>query len=118
MAGASAAARTPDDALAGLYAAAGHVIRRCQQIAVAVFMDETKGFSLTPVQYAALVVVRAPPGVDQTRLVELVALDRSTIGNVVERLEAKGLLARLVDINNGLSRAPPRPVAAGHKASL
>src|SRR5712692_5817025 len=77
-----------------------------------------KGFSLTPVQYAALVVVRAPPGVDQTRLVELVALDRSTIGNVVERLEAKGLLARLVDINNGLSRAPPRPVAAGHKASL
>jgi len=33
MAGASAAARTPDDALAGLYAAAGHVIRRCQQAA-------------------------------------------------------------------------------------
>ncbi len=94
MAGASGAAQTPDDALAGLYGAPGHLIRRCQQIAVAIFMDETKAFDLTPVQYAALVAVRAQPGVDQTRLVELVALDRSTIGNVVERLEMKGLIAR------------------------
>jgi MarR family transcriptional regulator, lower aerobic nicotinate degradation pathway regulator len=83
-----------DDALAALYGAPGHLIRRCQQIAVAIFMDETKAFELTPVQYAALVAVRAQPGVDQTRLVKLIALDRSTIGNVVERLEAKGLIAR------------------------
>jgi DNA-binding MarR family transcriptional regulator len=83
-----------EDALAALYGAPGHLIRRCQQIAVAIFMDETKSFDLTPVQYAALVAVRAQPGVDQTRLVKLIALDRSTIGNVVERLEAKGLIAR------------------------
>jgi DNA-binding MarR family transcriptional regulator len=83
-----------EDALAALYGAPGHLIRRCQQIAVAIFMDETKSFDLTPVQYAALVAVRTQPGVDQTRLVRLIALDRSTIGNVVERLEAKGLIAR------------------------
>jgi MarR family transcriptional regulator, lower aerobic nicotinate degradation pathway regulator len=83
-----------DDALAGLYGAPGHLIRRCQQIAVAIFMDETKAFDLTPVQYAALIAVRAQPGVDQTRLVELIALDRSTIGKIVERLEAKALLQR------------------------
>jgi DNA-binding MarR family transcriptional regulator len=83
-----------EDALAALYGAPGHLIRRCQQIAVAIFMDETKSFDLTPVQYAALVAVRAQPGVDQTRLVKLIALDRSTIGNVVERLEVKGLITR------------------------
>jgi DNA-binding MarR family transcriptional regulator len=83
-----------DGALSALYGAPGHLIRRCQQIAVAIFMDETKGFDLTPVQYAALVAVRAQPGVDQTRLVKLIALDRSTIGKVVERLEAKRLIAR------------------------
>jgi DNA-binding MarR family transcriptional regulator len=77
-----------------LYAAPGHLIRRCQQIAVAIFVDEVRDFDLTPVQYAALFVVRAQPGVDQTRLVNLIALDRSTIGSVVERLEAKGLITR------------------------
>lgn len=92
-----AARRAPgeaNEALAGLYGAPGHLIRRCQQIAVAIFMDETRSFDLTPVQYAALAAVHAQPGVDQTRLVELIALDRSTIGKVVERLEAKGLIAR------------------------
>src|SRR5476649_1234130 len=66
-----------EDALAALYTAPGHLIRRCQQIAVAIFMEETRHFALTPVQYAALVVVRAQPGIDQTRLVALIALDRS-----------------------------------------
>lgn len=82
------------DTLDRLYAAPGHLIRRCQQIAVAIFVDETRDFDLTPVQYAALFVVRAQPGVDQTRLVNLIALDRSTIGSVVERLEAKGFISR------------------------
>jgi DNA-binding MarR family transcriptional regulator len=94
---ARSAGRTPSaaaDALLQLYAAPGHLIRRCQQIAVAIFMEETRDFDLTPVQYAALVVVRAQPGVDQTRLVNLIALDRSTIGNVVTRLEAKKFIAR------------------------
>jgi DNA-binding MarR family transcriptional regulator len=98
MARVDAAPAPGDDAtateLARLYAAPGHLIRRCQQIAVAIFVDETRDFDLTPVQYAALVVVRAQPGVDQTRLVNLIALDRSTIGSVVERLEAKGLILR------------------------
>jgi len=83
-----------EDALRRLYGAPGHLIRRCQQIAVAIFTEETREFDLTPVQYAALVVVRAQPGVDQTRLVNLIALDRSTIGNVVMRLEAKKLITR------------------------
>src|SRR5712692_205584 len=46
---------TKGDALAELHGAPGHLIRRSQQIAVAIFMEETKAFDLTPVQYATLV---------------------------------------------------------------
>ncbi len=72
----------------------GHLIRRAQQIAVAIFMEECAGFDLTPVQYATLAAIAAHPGLDATRLSYLVALDRSTIGSVLERLEAKALVER------------------------
>jgi MarR family transcriptional regulator, lower aerobic nicotinate degradation pathway regulator len=75
-----------------LYAKPGHLIRRLQQIAVAIFMEETADFDITPVQYAALTAVREHPYVDV--LSALIAFDRSTLGNLVERLEAKGWLVR------------------------
>jgi DNA-binding MarR family transcriptional regulator len=77
-----------------LYRKPGHLIRRCQQIAVAIFMEEAASFDLTPVQYAALVAIRNQPGIDVTRLSSVIAFDRSTLGNVVERLEGKGWIAR------------------------
>lgn len=72
----------------------GHLIRRAQQIAVAIFMDECQAFDLTPVQYAALVAIETNPDVDATRLSALIAFDRSTLGDVLERLESKALVAR------------------------
>jgi DNA-binding MarR family transcriptional regulator len=72
----------------------GHLIRRLQQIAVAIFMAETKEFDITPVQYSALLAVEMYPGIDQTTLVNIVALDRSTIGSVVSRLEGKKWIKR------------------------
>ncbi len=78
-----------------LYDRPGHLIRRAQQIAVSIFIEECGGLDLTPVQYAALVAVGSHPGLDATRLSALVALDRSTIGNVLERLEGKGLIVRI-----------------------
>jgi DNA-binding MarR family transcriptional regulator len=80
--------------MAQIYTRPGHLIRRAQQIAVALFMEECAGFDLTPVQYAALIALREHPGVDATRLSALIAFDRSTLGNVLERLEVKGLVAR------------------------
>jgi len=77
-----------------VYAKPGHLIRRAQQIAVAIFMEECAELDLTPVQYAALVAVREHPRIDATRLAALIAFDRSTIGSVIERLEAKGWIAR------------------------
>ena len=68
--------------------------RRAQQIAVSLFLEECAPVDLTPVQFAALVTVRDNPGIDATRLSALVAFDRSTLGNVLERMEAKELILR------------------------
>ncbi|MCB4771376.1 MarR family winged helix-turn-helix transcriptional regulator [Ancylobacter sp. Lp-2] len=75
----------------------GFLIRRCNQVAMAIFLDETSGFDLSPAQYGALSVVAADPGIDQTRLMERSALDRSSVTKCVERLEARGLIRREVD---------------------
>lgn len=81
-----------------LYGMAGHLIRRLNQISVAVFADRMtrEGVALTPVQYAALVAIAEAPGLDQATLAGAIAHDRATLGGVVDRLEAKGLLSRTV----------------------
>lgn len=77
-----------------LYDKPGHLIRRLQQIATTVFLEETAGFDTTPVQYGALAAVRAHPGIDQLRVAQAIGFDRNTISGVMERLEAKGLVSR------------------------
>jgi len=72
----------------------GHHIRRLHQIAVAIFLQETEAHGLTPVQYGALQTVANAPGLDQRTLARTIGLDTSTIGGVVDRLEARGLLLR------------------------
>ena len=72
----------------------GHYIRRLQQIAVAIFLQETESTGVTPVQYAALQTVANSPGTDQRTLARSIGFDTSTIAGVVDRLEARGLLLR------------------------
>lgn len=74
----------------------GHYIRRLQQIAVAVFLQETKPQGITPVQYAALQTIANQPGIDQRSLAAAIGFDTSTIASVIARLEARGLLVRKV----------------------
>jgi hypothetical protein len=82
---------------ASVHAKPGHLIRRCQQIAVALFLERLAPLALTPVQYATLAAVEAEPGVDQIGLAGLLALDRTTAGRVVLALENRGLLKREAD---------------------
>jgi len=77
-----------------VYAKPGYLFRRMQQIAVSIFMEECRSFDLTPVQYAALIAMHTHPGIDATRLSAVIAFDRSTLGSVIERLEAKGYVER------------------------
>src|ERR1700676_3827699 len=77
-----------------VYTAPGYLFRRMQQIAVAIFVEECRAFDLTPVQYAALIAIHTHPGIDATRLSAVIAFDRSTLGNVIERLETKSFVER------------------------
>lgn len=80
-----------------LYNAPGHLLRRMQQIAVALFAEETKAFKVTPVQFAILAMLEMHPGLEQVALAERVAFDPATIGGVLARLEARGFVARVQD---------------------
>jgi MarR family transcriptional regulator, lower aerobic nicotinate degradation pathway regulator len=77
-----------------VYTKPGYLFRRMQQIAVSIFVEECREFDLTPVQYAALVAIHTHPGIDATRLSAVIAFDRSTLGSVIERMQAKGFVER------------------------
>ncbi len=72
----------------------GHLVRRLQQIAVAIFLQESGSAGVTPVQYAVLQSVANQPGIDQRSLARAAGLDTSTIAGVVDRLEDRALLQR------------------------
>ena len=72
----------------------GYLIRRAQQISTALFTEECARFDLTSVQYAALSAISRNAGLDATRLSQLIAFDRSTLGDVLERMETKGWVVR------------------------
>ena len=86
--------------LTELQSVPGHLIRRCQQIAVAIFLEEFRELGLKPVHYAALSNIFAHPGIDQRTLVNLIAVDRTTIGAILRGLEEKGLVRRETPRNN------------------
>ncbi len=77
---------------------AGHLIRRLHQQSTHVFVQATQaaGYDLTPVQFAALDAIHSHPSTDQARVAELIAYDRATIGGVIDRLEQKGWIHRVV----------------------
>lgn len=89
-----------------LHGMPGHLIRRMNQIAVSLFMDEVGkvGFDLTPVQYATLVAVAENPGIDQATVAGMVAYDRVTIGGVVDRLVQKAFISRKVSVRDRRAR--------------
>lgn len=76
----------------------GYLIRRAHQISTARFAARlaSAGSDLTPVQFGALSAIRHHPGLDQATLAERIAYDRVTIGGVLDRLQAKGLILRSI----------------------
>jgi DNA-binding MarR family transcriptional regulator len=81
-------------ALSDLYSRPGFLLRRAHQIAVGIFVQECAAFGLTPPQHSALIAVGHRPGLDQAGLARALGFDRATIGQVVEGLDARGLLRR------------------------
>ncbi len=84
----------------------GHLIRRLNQISTALFADRMAAMDirLTPVQFAALAALDHTPGLDQATLAATVFCDRATIGGVVDRLTARGLVTREVSVSDRRAR--------------
>ena len=92
----------------------GHLSRRLQQHSTQVYTARTReaGFDITSVQFAALDAILANPGIDQAGVAALIAYDRPTIGEVINRLVAKGLVERAINDNDRRARVL-RLTAAG-----
>jgi DNA-binding MarR family transcriptional regulator len=85
---------------------AGHLIRRLHQQSTQLFAQRTQaaGYDLTSVQYAALDAIANNPHVDQASVAEMIGYDRATIGGVIERLDNKGWVRRVVSEQDRRSR--------------
>ena len=72
----------------------GFLIRRLHQIHVALFLEECRGFDVTPVQYAVLTALAIAPGRDQITLARDAGIDRTNVADVLKRLAERGLIER------------------------
>lgn len=74
--------------------APGHLIRRAQQRAVDLFVEEVGEDGPTPRQFAVLLNVYQNDGINQTDLVRMSGIDRSTLTEILRRLIDRGLISR------------------------
>jgi DNA-binding MarR family transcriptional regulator len=75
--------------------------RRFAQICTAALADMTGEADLTPLQYAALSYLFDEPDIDQRALALRLGIDRTSVGQLIDQMESKGLVARRV---NGVDR--------------
>jgi DNA-binding MarR family transcriptional regulator len=71
-----------------------HLLHRAGQCAGDIFHAEMKDGDLTPRQLAVLMTVAQNEGLSQTGLVDRTGIDRSTLADIVRRMQRKGLLQR------------------------
>ncbi|WP_293576001.1 MarR family transcriptional regulator [Phaeobacter sp.] len=84
----------------------GYLIRRLHQISVSLFAERMSqhDLDLTPVQFATLNALALESGVDQATVASRISYDRATLGKVIDRLEAKGLIERTVSAQDRRAR--------------
>jgi DNA-binding MarR family transcriptional regulator len=71
-----------------------HLLHRAYQSAGDVFQAEVEIAALTPRQLAVLLAIAENEGLSQTGVVERTGVDRSTVADMIRRLQRKGLLQR------------------------
>lgn len=71
-----------------------HLLRRAIQFAIDLYDEELEAGGLTARQLAVLHAVDQNDGVTQTKLVELTGIDRSTLADIIDRIEKRELILR------------------------
>jgi MarR family transcriptional regulator, lower aerobic nicotinate degradation pathway regulator len=79
----------------------GFLIRRLHQLHSALFLEETRGFDITPVQYSLMTALAARGELEQNSLALEIGLERTSVAEVVPRLQRRGLLARRRSADDG-----------------
>jgi DNA-binding MarR family transcriptional regulator len=77
-----------------LFQRPGFLIRRLHQIHIGLFFEETSAFNITPVQYGLLSTLSENGELDQNTLAREIGLERSSVAEVIPRLQARGLVDR------------------------
>lgn len=73
---------------------AGFLIRRLHQLHCALFIEETRQFGITPVQYSLMTTLATRGEIDQNGVALEIGLERTSVAEVIPRLMKRGLLAR------------------------
>lgn len=71
-----------------------HLMHRALQLALDIYSEEVGAEGLTQRQFAVLEAVSAKAGLTQTDLVRATGIDRSTLADLVARMETKTLVER------------------------
>lgn len=90
----------PDDLAAELAAHPGYLIRRAQQVSVALFNESLGRFGITPTQALCLHAIGRRPGIDQMTVARLIEIDHATAAMVIAGLAKAGFVTRKVDPND------------------
>ena len=72
----------------------GHLLRRANQFANDLYTNEQEAPGLTQRQFAVLFAIDQREGASQTELVQATGIDRSTLADMIVRLQGRDLLAR------------------------
>jgi DNA-binding MarR family transcriptional regulator len=72
-----------------------YLIRRLMMISTAVLAEILEDEDMPVSQWAVLTMIDNHPEIDQSRLAEVVSIDKTNTGRMVDQLEAKGLVERL-----------------------
>lgn len=72
----------------------GHLLRRAEQRAMNIYLQEVGADGLTPRQYVVLTAVAAYEGYTQSDLVTATGIDRSTLADMISRMIDNGALSR------------------------
>ena len=64
-------------------------------ISTAIVAEEFEDEDMPVSQWAVLTMIENHPEIDQSRLAEVVSIDKTNTGRLVDQLEAKGLVERL-----------------------
>ncbi len=72
----------------------GYHLRRAQGVVFDDFLRTMAAQRIAPGQFGVLVLIAANPGLSQSALARAVGVERSTMVEVIDRLQARGLVER------------------------